>query len=125
MANFGRFLVESVVLVTQLLYKEECTNQSEFIFKLDKKYTPYLLKAINAAMNSEFFISGKHDTSKYHIAFENETRKRNNNTCYTIRFYANEVTQDNWMNISAEKAGGVNIDIDVETQKIIYVYGDR
>ncbi|ELW2864660.1 hypothetical protein QMI71_002957 [Salmonella enterica] len=100
-------------------------NQNELVFKLDKKYTPYLLKAINAAMNSEFVISGVHDISKYYIAFENETRKRNNNTCYTIRFYASEVTQDNWMDMSAGKAGGINIDIDVETQEIIYIYSDR
>ena len=121
----GRFLVESVVLVTRRIYKGECMNQSELIFKIDKRYTPYLLKAINAAMNSEFVISGIHDISKYHIVFENKTRKRNNNICYTIRFYASEVTQDNWMDMSAGKAGGINIDIDVETQEIIYVYGDR
>lgn len=100
-------------------------NQSEFIFKLDKKYTPYLLKAINAAMNSEFFTSGKHDIYKYYIVFESETRKRNNNTCYTIRFYAHEVTQDNWMNMSPGIAGGINVDIDIKTQEIIYIYGDR
>lgn len=100
-------------------------NQNKLIFKLDKKYTPYLLKAINAAMNSEFVISGAHDISNYYISFENETRKRNNNTCYTIHFYTSEVTQDNWMDMSAEKAGGINIDIDVETQEIIYIYGDR
>ena len=83
-------------------------NKSELIFKLDKKYTPYLLKAINAAMNSEFVISGNHDISKYYIAFENKARKRNNSTCYTIRFYASEVTKDNWMDMSAGKAGGIN-----------------
>ncbi len=100
-------------------------SQDEFICKLDKKYTPYLLKAIGAVMNSEFVTSGMHDISKYYISFDGKTNKRDNKTCYTIRFYAHEITQDNWMYMSAGIAGGVNVDIDVVTQEIIFIYGDR
>lgn len=121
----GKFLVESAVLLMQHLYKGGCMSQDEFIFKLDKKYTPYLLKAIGAVMNSEFVTSGMHDISKYYISFDSKTNKRNNNICYTVRFYAHEITQDNWMDMSAGIAGGVNVDIDVMTQEIIYIYGDR
>ncbi|MEO3740256.1 hypothetical protein [Enterobacter sp. AG5470] len=100
-------------------------SQDELIFKLDKKYTPYLLKAISAVMKSEFVISGMHDISKYYISFDSKINKRANSKCYTIRFYAQEVTKDNWMDMSAGIAGGVNVDIDIKTQEIIYIYGDR
>ncbi|EPF4178020.1 hypothetical protein ACSSEF_004230 [Escherichia albertii] len=76
-------------------------------------------------MNSEFVISGMHDISKYYISFDRETRKRSDNICYTIHFYAHEITQGNWMDMSPGIAGGINVDIDVKTQEIIYIHGDR
>ena len=109
----------------QYLYEGGDMNQDEIIFKLDKEYTPYLLKAISAVMNSEFVTSGMHDISKYYISFDSKTKKRANSICYTIRFYAHEITQDNWMDMSAGIAGGVNVDIDIKTQEIIYIYGER
>lgn len=100
-------------------------EQNEPIFKLDKKYTPYLLKAIMPVMKNEFVTSGIYDISTYYISFENQVRETNGSKCYTIRFYAKEVTDENWMEMSAGSAGEVNVDIDVKTQEVIYIYGDR
>ncbi|OCG42359.1 hypothetical protein [Gilliamella sp. Bif1-4] len=41
------------------------------IFKLDKKYTPFLFKAIEAAKKSEFVTKYKYDIDHFYIFFNN------------------------------------------------------
>lgn len=122
MAGFGRFLVGSVALVTQRLYKGECMNQNEFIFTLDKKYTPYLLKAIVAAQDN-----GMYDINNFYISFKKNMQKDIGKEIYSIRFYSVEITDENWMGIGY---GGIdvfdtNVDIDIKTCEVIAVYGSR
>lgn len=93
-------------------------NQNEFIFKIDKKHTPFLLKAIDAV------IKNGYDISNYYIAIKNIVHKNNDHLYYTVNFYKEEVTQDNWMDMSPGIAGGINVDIDIKTQEVIYIYGD-
>ncbi|WP_312974404.1 hypothetical protein [Atlantibacter sp.] len=44
-------------------------NQNEFIFTLDKKYTPYLLKAIVAAQDN-----GIYDINNFYVLFKQHMR---------------------------------------------------
>ncbi|MBV6818093.1 hypothetical protein KWG64_09050 [Rahnella sp. PD12R] len=95
------------------------------LIKLDKRFTPYLFKAIHAAKGSDFVLSGMCDIENYNVLFEDIVHKRNGKEFYTISFYAKEVTKDNWMDASPRTFDGVNVDIDAQTQEVIYVYIDR
>ncbi|HIC1895465.1 hypothetical protein FDK32_22555 [Citrobacter freundii] len=97
-------------------------NQNEFIFTLDKKYTPYLLKAIIAAQDN-----GMYDINNIYISFKQHMRKDIGKEIYSIRFYSTEITDENWMDIGH---GGIeifdtNVDVDIKTCEIIAVYGSR
>ncbi|NUF49612.1 hypothetical protein [Gilliamella sp. ESL0250] len=97
------------------------------IFKLDKKYTPFLFKAIEAAKKSEFVTKYKYDIDHFYISFNNYISINNGFSCYTISFYSKEITQDNWMNIGA---GGIviddiNVDIDIDSGEVISIYTSR
>ncbi|MCO6507147.1 MAG: hypothetical protein J6570_08635 [Snodgrassella sp.] len=93
------------------------------MFKLDKRYTPFLLKAIEAAKNSEFVSKCKYDINNFYISFSNHITIKKEIRYYTIRFYSKEITQDNWMDVGV---GEIEIDdINVDTGEVIYVYGSR
>lgn len=93
------------------------------ILKIDKKYTHVLLKAIDAAKNSEFVSVLKYDLDHFNISLREETDLRS----YVIRFYSEEVTQDNWMDVGS---GGLEIydiivEINIDTEEINRIYGSR
>ncbi|OCG46339.1 hypothetical protein A9G28_00055 [Gilliamella sp. Fer1-1] len=97
------------------------------IFKLDKKYTSFLFKAIEAAKKSEFVIKHKYDIDHFYISFSHHIKINNGARCYTIRFYSEEVTQNNWMDIGS---GGIviddiNVDIDMDSGEVISIYASR
>jgi hypothetical protein len=97
------------------------------IFKLDKKYTSFLFKAIEAAKKSEFVTKYKYDIDHFYISFDNYISINNGVSCYTIRFYSREITQDNWMDVGA---GGIviddiNVDIDIDSGDVISIYASR
>ncbi|WP_155272019.1 hypothetical protein [Xenorhabdus bovienii] len=94
------------------------------ILKLDKKYTPFLLKAISAAQNSDLAVAMGYDISKFYIECRNHMGE-NGRSIYTINFYQIEVTEDNWMYLTPKSAGGINVDLDVETGEVVYIYGDK
>ncbi|GKX37781.1 hypothetical protein WBW39_21770 [Pectobacterium versatile] len=96
-----------------------------FFVQLDKAISPYLFKAIDAAKNSELVLSRKYDIENFYILFEDFVHKKDGKEYYTINFYAKEVSQENWMNVSPYDVGGVNIDIDINTKEILNIYGDR
>ncbi|MDE9564475.1 hypothetical protein KKI93_10440 [Xenorhabdus bovienii] len=94
------------------------------ILKLDKKYITFLLKAISAAQNSDLAVAMDYDISRFYIEFRNYMGE-NNRSVYPINFYQIEVTEDNWMYLTPRSAGGINVDLNVETGEVMYVYGDR
>ncbi|AFI88291.1 hypothetical protein EXT68_22600 [Pectobacterium parmentieri] len=96
-----------------------------FFIQLDKAISPYLFKAIDAAKNSELVLARKYDIENFYILFEDVIHKKDGKEYYTINFYAKEVSQDNWMDVSPHDIGGVNVDIDINTKEVIYIYGDR
>lgn len=93
--------------------------------QLDKKISPFLVRAIDAARKSELALARKYDIENMHIFFDDSIHNRNGRACYTVHFYAEEVTADNWMEKSVAEVGGLNIDIDIKTKEIISIYGDR
>lgn len=99
----------------------------DYLFKIDKQYTRFLFRAIDAAKNSEFVTLNKYDIDNFYVSLGNHIKTNDGIRCYTISFYSEEVTQDNWMDIGA---GGividdVNVDINIDTGEVIYVYGSR
>ena len=46
-------------------YKEVHIMCENYIFKLDKRYTPFLFKAIEAAKNSEFVSKCKYNINNF------------------------------------------------------------
>lgn len=102
-------------------------NQNEFIFTLDKKYTPYLLKAIVAVQNSEIVSYWKQDINNFYISFKQYIQKDIGKEIYSIRFYSSEITDGNWMDIGygGIEVFDINVDIDVKTCEIISVYSSR
>jgi len=94
-------------------------------FRLDKKYTPFLFKAIEAVRASDLVSSGRYDVENFNIAFEDVLHERDGVHYYTVSFYAEEVTAQNWMTATAAEVGGVHVDIDAGTRQVIRVYGDR
>lgn len=95
------------------------------VVRLDKKISPFLVRAIDAARNSELAIARQYNIEEMYILFEDTIHNRNGRACYTIHFYAEEVTASDWMSKSVREVGGINIDIDINTKEVIYIYGDR
>ena len=95
------------------------------VIKLDKKYTPFLFKAIEAVGASDLVTSGRYDVRNFNVAFEDVVHERDGARFYTVSFYAEEVTAQNWMTATAAQVGGVHVDLDVQTREVIRVYGDR
>lgn len=108
-------------------YKEVRIMCENYIFKLDKRYTPFLFKAIEAAKNSEFVSKCKYDINNFYISFSNHITIKKEIRYYTIRFYSKEITQDNWMDVGVGgiEIDDINVDINVDTGEVIYVYGSR
>ena len=95
------------------------------LIKLDNKFTPFLFKAISAVKNSVFVTLGKYDVENFYVFFEDLVHERDGVKFYTISFYAKEVTEDNWMEVSSHEVGGINVDIDIRTKEVISIYSDR
>ena len=95
------------------------------LIKLDNKFTPFLFKAISAVKNSVFVTSGKYDVENFYVSFEDLVHERDGLKFYTISFYAKEVTEDNWMEVSSHEVGGINVDIDIRTKEVVSIYSDR
>ena len=63
----------------------------------------------------------------FYISFSNHITIKKEIRYYTIRFYSKEITQDNWMDVGVGgiEIDDINVDINVDTGEVIYVYGSR
>lgn len=95
------------------------------LVRLDKKYTPFLFKAIEAVGSSDFVTSGQYDMENFNLSFEDVVHERDGVRYYTISFFAEAVTAQNWMTATAAEVGGLHVELDVATRQVIRVYGDR
>lgn len=95
------------------------------LVRLDKKFTPYLFKAIEAVSRSDFLTSGRYDVENFNLSFEDVVHERDGVRFYTVSFFAEEVTAESWMTATVAEVGGLHVDLDAATRQVIRVYGDR
>jgi phosphomevalonate kinase len=98
-------------------------NDENILLKIDKKYTSFLLKAISAVIDDA--KKRNIDITNHYISFEKIISRESNREMYLIRFYAIEVTDDNWMDLSASHLKEIDVTMDVNTEEIISIYGSR
>ncbi|MBD2806962.1 hypothetical protein ID855_20290 [Xenorhabdus sp. ZM] len=97
-------------------------EHQDIIFKVDKKYMPFLLKAINAAR--EFAESINIDITNHHISFEKFIHSKTNEELYEINFCAIDSISDenlDWMAISVDDFKWIRVEMDPKTTEIIMV----
>ncbi|HEK2896674.1 hypothetical protein EHE21_08295 [Proteus sp. GOKU] len=97
----------------------------KYIVKMDKKHTRFLLKAIEAVKHSDITHARGFEIENLYIEFEDKIHTHNGYQFYTIHFYQQEITQNNWMDATAGNSGGINVDLDINTCEVIRIYGER
>ncbi|MDE1476595.1 hypothetical protein [Xenorhabdus bovienii] len=105
------------------LDESENSNDENVLLKVDKKYTSFLFKAINAA--SDEAKKRNIDIKNHYISFKKAICRESNKELYLIYFYAIEVTSDNWMDLSSDDLKDIEVTMDANTGEIISIYGSR
>ena len=95
--------------------------EENVLIELDKKYVSLLLKSISAL--SEWGLNEKLglDIANCHLSISNGIR--DGKDCYTVRFYDKKFNPEKWRD--GYSPNSINLDIDIKTNKILKIYGER
>ncbi|NGZ76985.1 hypothetical protein [Saccharibacillus alkalitolerans] len=95
--------------------------ENRAFLKIDKKYTPFLLKAIEAVRRTSW--ADRYDVNKVHISMrEDEYEGRG---CIVVRFYAAELEDDNWMEVTPDDIGGAHVYMDAAGRAVLHIAIER
>ncbi|MBD2806963.1 hypothetical protein ID855_20295 [Xenorhabdus sp. ZM] len=93
------------------------------LFKVNKKHTQFLFKAISTA--SDFAKSINIDITNHHISFEKTCHQENKQELYLVDFYAMDLIPDksiDWLVVFPDDFNWISVEIDVKTGDVISVY---
>lgn len=98
-------------------------DDKEYI--IDREYTPFIFNAIIGIKSSEW--SQLYSVENFHIYFNKTVHSADGLKYYTITFFSDKISSDNWMEVGhgGTDVKEVNVDLDIVTKKIIRIYGGR
>ncbi|OWA33459.1 hypothetical protein B9G55_22625 [Saccharibacillus sp. O16] len=95
-------------------------DDSAFL-KIDKRYVPFLLKAIEAVRKTSW--AERYDLNKVHISMRKD--QYNDRECIVVRFYAADLNESNWMDVTPDDIGGAHVYMDAAGRAVLHIAIER
>lgn len=89
--------------------------------KIDKKYVPFLLKAIEAIRKNPW--AERYDLNKVHLSMREDQYQGRD--CIVVRFYAAELDEHNWMEVTPDDIGGAHVYMDAAGRAVLHIAIER
>lgn len=85
--------------------------------KIDKTYTPFLLKAVEAVKNTNWVED--YDLNRVHISMRKD--RYQGRDCIVVRFYAADLTNVNWMEVTSADIGGAHVYMEASGRAVLHI----
>lgn len=85
--------------------------------KIDKAYTPFLFKAIEAVQRTNWVDS--YDLNRVHISMRKD--RYQGRDCIVVRFYAADLTNVNWMEVTSADIGGAHVYMEAAGRAVLHI----